>query len=267
MALDNIVVVLVGTLYGGNVGSTCRAMANMGIKELRLVNPRETIEWEDATRMACHATPILEARKHFTSLEDAVSDCVAVVGTTARQGLYRQHALSPREQAPKLLQLAEQGKVALVFGREDKGLLNDEVSLCSHLVQIPTDSEYSSLNLSQAVMVLCYELFATRNVYEPIQEKSELAPAQMRNRMFDMWRELLLHIGFMEEKKAEHMMAGINRIFSRGALTINDVNIMMGIVRQTYWAVDHDKHNRTAQREKKLAEQQEDQKPEEPSNA
>jgi tRNA C32,U32 (ribose-2'-O)-methylase TrmJ len=85
--------------------------------------------------------------------------------------------------------------------------------------------------------------------------------------MFDMWRELLLHIGFMEEKKAEHMMAGINRIFSRGALTINDVNIMMGIVRQTYWAVDHDKHNRTAQREKKLAEQQEDQKSEEPSNA
>jgi tRNA/rRNA methyltransferase len=131
----------------------------------------------------------------------------------------------------------ERGPVALVFGREDKGLFNEEVALCSHLIQIPTSTAYTSLNLSQAVMVCCYELFCTEDSYEAIEEKSDIAPAGHRQRMFELWRDLLLTVGFMEPEKADHMMQGLRRILSRGALTEDDVRIMMGIARQCDWGV------------------------------
>ena len=123
--LDNIHVVLVGTLYTGNVGSSCRAMANMGIHHLRLAAPNIQNSWEEGQRMAVHATDIMNSRKEFASLEEAVADCVAVVGTTAREGLYRQHVKAPRDCAADILSIAETGPVAVVFGREDRGLLNE----------------------------------------------------------------------------------------------------------------------------------------------
>jgi len=235
MPLNSIRIVLVSPLYGGNVGSVCRAMANMGIRDLALVDPQVS-DWREAEVMACHAGDILANRKTHPTLAEAVADCVAVVGTTARQGLYRRHAKTAREWAPDLLALAGRGPVALVFGREDRGLLNEEVLICTHLVQIPTDNAYSSLNLAQAVLILCYELFLARGSYEPLTEKSTLAPAEMRAQLERMWRQLLLDIGFMEQEKADHMMAGILRVFSRGALTEDDVNIFLGIARQADWA-------------------------------
>lgn len=237
MLQSNIKIVLVGTLYGGNIGSTCRAMANMGITELRLVAPHEDVDWTEAEKMACHAEHILAERKRFDTLAHAVSDCIAVVGTTAREGLYRQHAKTPNEWAKEIALISAQGSVAIVFGREDKGLLNEEIAQCTHLVKIPTANEYSSLNLSQAVMILCYELFLAQGKFDTIKEKSERATAELRERMFDMWRDYLLSIGFMEEPKADHMMAAIRRILSRGAITENDVTIMMGVIRQSRWAI------------------------------
>jgi len=231
-------VVLVSPLYGGNVGSACRAMANMGVSDLAVVAPQVT-DWREAEVMAVHAGDILARRKTCAALEEAVADCVAVVGTTARKGLYRQHAKSAREWAPELAALSERGPVALVFGREDKGLLNEEVAICTHLVQIPTDEGYSSLNLAQAVLLLCYELFLAQGSFTPIEEKSDLAPGKLREQLARMWRQLLLDIGFMEPEKADHMMAGILRVFSRGALTTDDVNILLGIARQADWARRH----------------------------
>lgn len=238
MSQENIRIVMVGSLYGGNIGSACRAMANMGISKLRLVAPDKDIKWGEAEMMACHADHILAAREVYPTLTEAINDCVAVAGTTARHGLYRQHAKSPREVAPELAALSDQGPVAIVFGREDKGLLNEEISQCTHLVRIPTSTEQSSLNLAQAIMVLCYELFSAQGAYEPMREKSELAPGALRDRLFDLWRGYLLEIGFMEEPKADHMMAAFNRIFSRGAMTENDVTILMGVVRQSQWAIN-----------------------------
>ncbi|MBR4603572.1 MAG: RNA methyltransferase, partial [Kiritimatiellae bacterium] len=147
-ALDNIQVVLVGTLYTGNVGSACRAMANMGIRHLRLAAPNLQNSLDEGERLAVHATDILAAREEFATFEEAVADCVAVVGTTAREGLYRQHVKAPRDCAPDLLSIAETGPVALVFGREDKGLLNEEIARCTHLVRIPVDAGYTSINLA-----------------------------------------------------------------------------------------------------------------------
>jgi len=235
-ALENIRIVLVGTLYSGNVGSVCRAMANMGLRDLVLAGPRICDDWSDAAKMAVHATGVLDGRREVASLAEAVSDCAFVVGTTARGGLYRQHVKTPRELAPELLGLASGGKVALVFGREDKGLLNDEVGLCTHLIRIPVHPEYASLNLSQAVLICCYELFSALGVYEAPVEKSQPAVAAHKQKMMEMWRAMLLLIGFMKEDKADHMMQGVQRIFSRGVYSEDDVSIMMGVARQADWA-------------------------------
>ena len=238
MNFDNIRVVLVGPLYGGNVGSVCRAMANMGLSDLAIV-PERSLNMDEARKMACHATDILESRSTHDSLEAAVQDCGVIMGTSARTGLYRQHAKTPREWAPEVLTSSERGRVALVFGREDKGLTNDELAICTRIIQIPTSDNYTSLNLSQAVMVCCYEIFVASEVYEPPVEKTATAPSALRERMFEIWRPLLLRIGFMEANKSDHMMQGFRRVLSRGAVTEDDVRIMMGIARQTEWAVDN----------------------------
>ena len=112
--LENIRVVLVGTLYTGNVGSSCRAMANMGIRHLRLAAPNLQNSWEEGERLAVHATDIMNAREEFATFEEAVADCVAVVGTTAREGLYRQHVKAPRDCAADILSLAETGPVSAI---------------------------------------------------------------------------------------------------------------------------------------------------------
>ena len=254
MALDNIRVVMVGPLYSGNIGSVCRAMANMGLSDLAIVDP-PPLNMDEARMMACHAADILDGRSEFKTLAEAVSDCGAVMGATARMGLYRQHAKTPREWAPKALEVAREGRVALVFGREDKGLSNEELALCTQIIQIPTTKEYPSLNVAQAVMVCCYEIFVAAGVYEPPKEKSAEASSDLRERMFEMWRRTLLHIGFMEEDKADHMMYGLRRILSRGTLTVDDVRILMGIARQAYWAAGGTtRDQRTAFREKRAGE-------------
>ena len=234
--LGNIRIVLVGTLYSGNVGSVCRAMANMGIRDLVLAGPKICDDWAEADRLAVHATDILAARREAANLAEAVSDCAFVVGTTACGGLYRQHVKTPREVAPELLKLAANGKVALVFGREDKGLFNDEIGQCTHLIRIPVHPDYTSLNLSQAVLLCCYELYSALGTYEPPVEKSPPAAAAHKLKVLEKWREMLLLIGFMKEDKADHMMQGVQRIFSRGVYSEDDVAILMGVARQADWA-------------------------------
>lgn len=233
--LDHFRIVLVQPLYGGNVGMVCRAMANFGFSDLALVAP-SGLDWAEARQRAVAAQPILEARREFLTLAEAVADCGLVVGATGRQGLYRQHAATPRELAPRLLDAAETGRVALVFGREDKGLFNTEIALCTQLLRIPSHPAYFSLNLAMAVLVVCYELYVASGHWQPPLEKSPEAHSALRERCFAMWREMLLAIGFMEPEKAEHMMLGIRRIFGRGKLTEDDVRILMGVARQTLWA-------------------------------
>jgi tRNA/rRNA methyltransferase len=234
--LDNVRVVLVGPLYGGNIGSVCRAMDNMGFCDLVLVSPRKTVDWDEARMMACHATDILDSRSTVVSMAEAVSDCAFVFGTTCRSGLYRQHVKSPREWAGKAMEGAHAGRIALVFGREDNGLSNEELALCTHLIRIPTATRNLSLNVAQAAAICLYELFVGSGEYEPPREKSPEAASELRERMFTMWRKALLDIGFMEEDKADHMMLALRRILARGPLTEDDVRILMGMAKQATWA-------------------------------
>jgi len=239
MSLRNIHVVLVRPLYGGNIGSVCRAMKNMGLTQLRLVAPHEAVDWSEAVKMAVSAADVLDARETFANLPDAVAECVQVAGTTNRQGLYRAHSYTPREWAPVFLGSARAHPVALVFGPEDNGLSNEELALCSQIIRIPSSPNYSSLNLSQAVMVCCYELFLATGHFQPSGEHHPEAPSVMRERMVAMWDEMLRDIGFYEDEKAEHMLMAMRRIFSRGKLSVADVNILMGVARQTRWRIQH----------------------------
>ncbi len=235
--LDNILIILVGTLYAGNIGSVCRAMANMGLRHLVLVAPRLTDDIGEAARLAVHATDILDARKEFASLEEAIADCVAVVGSTARGGLYRATVQPPRQLAPEILRLATTGKVAIVFGREDQGLHNDEVARCTHLIRIPVDPNYQSLNLAQALLIVAYELYSATGTYvSPVEEAVPMATQATKATLMRKWRDAMLDIDFMDEQKADHMMQGFQRIFSRGVKTDPDARIMLGVAHQMQWA-------------------------------
>lgn len=235
--LDNIRIVLVGTLYTGNVGSSCRAMANMGIRHLRLAAPNLQNSWDEGERLAVHATDIMNSREEFASLEEAVQDCVAVVGTTAREGLYRQHSKTPRECAPDILSLAQTGPVAIVFGREDKGLLNEEIAQCTHLLRIPVSEGYTSINLSQAVLITTYELFTASGTYLPPKEKAPPAPQAQKAQLIKNWSNMLIETGFMREEQADHFMQGFQRVFSRGVFSKDDAALMLGVARQVSWAI------------------------------
>ena len=237
--LDNIRVVLVGTLYTGNVGSSCRAMANMGIRHLTLAAPNLQNSWEEGERLAVHATDILANRRECATFEEAVADCVAVVGTTAREGLYRQHVKAPRDCAPDILSLAATGPVALVFGREDKGLLNEEIAQCTHLIRIPVDEGYTSINLSQAVLITCYEFFCATGRYRPPREKAPPAPQAQKQQLMKNWSAMLQAIGFMKPEQADHFMQGFHRVFSRGVVTKDDAALLLGVARQAVWATEN----------------------------
>ena len=236
-ALKNIRVVLVRPLYGGNLGAVCRSMKNMALHDLVVVDPSPSLDFAEAHTRAVHAVDVLENRRQFATLAEAIGDCALAAATTARPGLYRRHARTPRELAPRLLEAAAAGnRVALVFGTEDDGLSNDELMLCPQLLRIPSSHRYASLNLAHAVMICCYELFVASGVYEAPQELHPEAGITQRERMLEMWRETLREVGFFDQGKEEHMMMGFRRIFARAPLTEADVNILMGVARQASWA-------------------------------
>jgi len=236
MGLENFRVVLVRPIYSGNIGSVCRAMMNMGISDLALVAPQQELNMNEARMMACHAGDILNDRTEHATVAEAVADCGLVAGTSAREGLYRSHCKTAREWAPRLVEAAHAARVAIMFGPEDSGLTNDELSICTQVIRIPSSPDYLSINLAQAVMICCYEMYLASGEAEVPEEMSPEASSAMREKMFELWREALLGIGFMKGDKADHMMMGLRRILSRGQLTEKDVRIMVGIARQAMWA-------------------------------
>jgi TrmH family RNA methyltransferase len=236
--LDNVRVVLVNPIFGGNIGSVCRAINNNGITDLAIVDPRPETDWNEARKLACNAKDQFEAIKKYATLAEAVADCTVVAGTSARTGFYRDTAYSPKDFAPIALESAKDQKIALVFGREDKGLFNEELALCTHIIQIPSSERYTSLNLSHAVYICCYEIFCAAGIFQPSEEKADEADSALRERMFDVWREMMIKTEFTHEQKLEHMMMGLRRIFSRGKLTVPDVKILMGLAKQSIWVTN-----------------------------
>lgn len=159
MKLDDIYIILCRPDESRNIGSTCRAMANMGMKNLRIVGKKADYDEEKVKTLAIHAFSIWENAVFFDSIEAATKDCYVSAGTTRRRGKKRKEwLLTPDEFSTKVNDI-ENGKVAVIFGNERTGLTDEELECCTLGVKIPTDEEFGSLNLSHAVQIICYELY------------------------------------------------------------------------------------------------------------
>ena len=233
--LKNIEIVLVGTLQSGNIGAVARAMKNMGLSKLKLVNPACRVD-RQAYVMATHGEDILNRTEIFSALISAVEMSSFVFGTTAR-GRKRRDFIYPSVMAAKAVNLAGANTVSIVFGPEDKGLSNDELEICNEVVQIPTMDDAASLNIAQAVMIMCYELFTASGNHADSAIPVVLAPAGKIEEMYEHIKSAFLEIGFADPENPGHVIGMLRRIFSRAGLTDKEVRMIRGIFRQLLWYI------------------------------
>ncbi len=231
--LDNIYIVLARTKHSGNIGSAARAMWNMGFSRLRLAAPRCGVD-PDAYRLAKRGASVLDHTRTCRTVRSALRGVHLVAGSTARTGGYRQETYSPRALAPRLIAQAENQKVAILFGPEDTGLVDEDILLCHYLVRIPTQASARSINLAQAVMIVCYELHLASRLRPP-ERIPELAPIEQVEAMYRHLEQSLLEIGFVHRKSARHMMFALRRLLGRTGLEKRDIAILRGIARQIGW--------------------------------
>jgi tRNA/rRNA methyltransferase len=235
-ALANIRVVLVEPQHSGNIGAVARAMKNMALSRLVLVNPADHLAME-ARMMAMHALDILQQAQVVDTLTQAIADAGYVVGTTRRLGKSRQAQQTSRSIAPLLLGLAASNPIALVFGREDSGLSNDELARCHELITIPAHPTFGSLNLAQAVLLVCYELYISAATL-PLAPPPQLATTAEVERLHARMQEVLRRIGFLHGSNPDRMMGYFRRFFARVGLKSHDVKVFLGVFRQIDWYIN-----------------------------
>ncbi len=231
--LDHIHIILAQPQIPENIGAVARAMANMGISHLEIVNPKNC----DLSRVLKTATgtsiEVVEQMEVHDDLRDALGPFQYIVGTTARLGTRRLAMAGPRRLARDLIPITQKNRVAILFGPEDRGLSNDQLRYCHKIVTINTAS-FSSLNLAHAVMIVCYEIFMASG--EP-----DTAPLpRLANRfelegMYGHLRDVLLKIGFINPQNPEHWMMNIRRFLSRLPLRAREVKVIRGVCRQIDW--------------------------------
>jgi len=239
--LDDLRVVLFRPKYPENIGSAARACLNMGVSDLVLVDPYN-FDLDKALPLATvHAKHILAGARIVDTLPEAVAGCTAVFGTTARTGGWRKGIMSPATLAGVVDdRLRSGGRVAVVFGPEDKGLTNEETSICSGLMTIPTSREGTSLNLAQAVVVVLYECFK-KSLEAPFRPdgppEERPTTVQEQEALFSNMQEALLDIDFLKSDNPDYWMLPVRRFFSKINLKRNEFNLLMGVCRQIQWFV------------------------------
>jgi len=234
---DQITIVLVRPQIPGNIGSVARAMHNMGLQQLTLVSPAR-FPHPEARMMACGAADLLQQARVCASLQEAVATCQWLAGTSARRRHYRTPPLTPRDLAQKLPGLCQHNHVGILFGPEDSGLTTSELNLCQELVVIPTVPDATSLNLAQAVMVVCYEIMQV--CYQPPAHPTPpLASIADIEAMYEHLRQAFAIRGFANASAIEHVLDRLRRLFERTNLEARDVRLLRGIARQLAWALRH----------------------------
>lgn len=231
--LENIAVVLRSPRFPENIGAAARAMRNMGLNQLLVVEP-ELIDMDRMCKMATHeAREIIENMRVCNSLAEALGGFNYIVGTTARLGGLRQSLRTPRAMAEELAPLSQENHIALMFGPEDRGLANEDLRFCHMLVNIPT-FEFKSLNLAQAVMVLCYEIFnAAIDKTAPVSPK--IASRNELDAMYAGLKDTLIAIDFINPENPDYFMFNIRQAFNRLKLKSREVQIVRGLIRQVNW--------------------------------
>lgn len=231
--------VLVGTQHPGNIGAAARAMKTMGLARLVLVAPEKPLD-EDAFRRSAGAEDVLGDAPVYATLAEAVADCRLVLGCTARARRVQLEELLPEVAGQRAVAKAgEPAEVAFVFGRERTGLTNEELQLCHAAVHIPSDPEFSSLNLAAAVQVLAYEVRMAalesqpgKAVPVPVEAGQDEAPAShaQLEGMFGQLGDTLEQIDFHKGRAPESAMRKLRRLFMKAELSEQEVRLMRGIL-------------------------------------
>ncbi|MBC7882607.1 MAG: RNA methyltransferase [Anaerolineae bacterium] len=233
MDLHHIRIVLVEPAGALNLGSIARSMKNFGLSQLWLVAPRCSVDDPDAQRMAVHAQDILTSAVVCSDLAVALADCERVAGTTARERKVSTPFQGADAVAPWLL--GTTAEVAYIFGPEDRGLNNAELSVCQRHVQIPTNPAYSSLNLAQAVTLCAYELFTCQPTPTTAKAASQPANAELEG-FYTHLEQTLLTIGYLQPHTASSKLQKFRRLFNRAELTTEEITLLRGVLRQLAWA-------------------------------
>ena len=229
-ALDSVCVVLVEPQDPVNIAAVVRAMKNMGVRQLRLVNP---VEYDPSRveRVAHDTRDIVSEVRHFASLDEAIADCVFAAGFTARRRKAKWRLVSPRDVAAPMLAAAADGPVAIFFGREDHGLSNESLDRAHAVVTIPT-SDHPSLNLAQAVLIALYELHLAANASRTLAPPRKDAPpasAEQLQRYFTDATKALAAVDFFRTRNEELVLRSLRSLTSRAAPDAREIDLMRSI--------------------------------------
>ncbi|NCJ05706.1 TrmJ/YjtD family RNA methyltransferase [Synechococcales cyanobacterium C] len=248
--MEALRIVLVQPAGSLNVGMIARVMKNMGLHHLVLVNPQCNPQGEEAIKMAVHAQDVLEQAECVPDLKTALQGTQRVMATTARPRHLNLQPVSPREGLPWLLKMP----AALVFGPEDRGLSNQELSLAQRYIRIDSSAAYPALNLAQAVAVCCYELrqaaLESSITQSQLSESiagvrdsdaqavcSKLAMVDQIEGFYEQLQALLLEVGFVYPHTAAVRMAKLRRLFNRTQLSERELAMLRGVLRQIAWKI------------------------------
>ena len=225
-------IVLVETTHPGNIGAVARAMKTMGLHHLVLVKPKY-FPSEEANARASGAKDILEAASVVQTLEEAIKDCNLVIGTSARRRSKDWVYLDPKQAINLAADQVGNGRVAFVFGRESSGLSNNELNRCTHLLHIPTNENYSSLNLAMAVQIISYE-YQIRNASNRSNSKagiiSDPATSEQMEGFFVHLEQALSDLEFLQRNRETKLMRRLRRFFFRASPNEQELNILRGIL-------------------------------------
>jgi len=233
--IPNIRMVMVNTTHPGNIGAAARAIKNMGLSELYLVDPKE-YPAEKAVWRAAGAVDVLDRVKVVSTLEEAIADCGLVVGTSARERRIPWPLLTPRECGERCWSEAAEHPVAVVFGREDRGLTNEELHKCNYHVHIPSNPEYSALNISAALQVICYEIRMAWLTAEAGKELHfddwDMPPAKNEalEHYYEHLQDTLVKLNFLNPENPRQTVTRLRRLFNRIRLDEMELNILRGML-------------------------------------
>jgi tRNA/rRNA methyltransferase len=233
--LSNVAVILVNPLYPENIGSAARACANFGIDELILVRPEDVTPLPMEAMATKSGLPILEKMKIYQDLPSAIADFNVVIGTTARLGKRRLVYYTPKEMAHEICELTLNNRIALLFGNERLGLSNEDLFYCDKVITIPT-TERASLNVSQAIVIILYEIFQEATSGLKLK-KPALASQRELNTMFRLIEATLRAIDYMPHQNPVLWLTNIRRFLTSRELSSREVKIIMGFCRQFLWAL------------------------------
>lgn len=235
MTKNNLRIVLVNTSHPGNIGAAARAMKTMGLKRLFLVSPK-SFPHQEATARAAGADDILANAIITESLSDAIKDCNLIFGTSTRLRDMPITLIEPKAAAEKI-HAAQSNEIAIVFGRENNGLTNSELSYCHYHIRIPTNPNFSSLNLAAALQIIAYEIRIANSDSETFQintnkqtSDEELASANDFELFYDHLQNVLETIKFLDPKNPKKLMLRLKRMFNRTAASKVEINILRGIL-------------------------------------